>query len=121
MKSVDGGQTISFTVTPAGASIDSTVGINSGSRGLFDWGWRPSGRETLSATRASGPTTGVTVARGRLACARAERATQSTQRKQRTQRRTARARAFVFSVPPCVLDANVIQPASAGSRPAAGG
>jgi hypothetical protein len=34
---VEGGHTISLTVTPAGASMVSSVGISSGSRGLFDW------------------------------------------------------------------------------------
>ena len=45
------GRRFPSTVTPAGASIVSSVGISSGSRGLFDWVCRPSGSDTCSATR----------------------------------------------------------------------
>ena len=71
-KSIGGGQTISSTVTPAGASILTVVGINDGSRGLFDCVWSPSGTETLTATRAADParadpsTSGNTSALGRV-------------------------------------------------------
>ena len=56
-----GGQTISSTVTPAGASIVSVVGMSSGSRGLFDCVCSPSGSVTFRATRD-----GRTGARGPL-------------------------------------------------------
>src|SRR5262245_28336313 len=67
-----GGQTISSTATPSGASTLSVVGIRSGSLGLFDWVWSPSGTETFKATRAieparAGPSTrGNTSAFGRV-------------------------------------------------------
>src|SRR3954453_22492886 len=123
MKSVDGGHTISLTVTPAGASIDSSVGISSGSRGLFDWVWRPSGRDTRKAARTVSPafalacsTSGTTVALGRPACASAELAAQRTPRKQRTQRKKPKRTVLVLCVLGvlCVGSALIITPVSMG-------
>jgi hypothetical protein len=66
------------TVTPVGASTVSTVGMSDGSRGASDWTCRPSGSDTVNATRvvepaatASAATYGVTVAFGRIICASA--------------------------------------------------
>ena len=82
-RSMDGGQTISWTVTPGGASIVSVVGMSVGSRGLFDCVCSPSGTVTLRATRdrrtdargsfdqrTSRPPSGARSARGPRMCRR---------------------------------------------------
>ena len=84
-RSVAGGNTISSTVTPAGASIVEHGRNQAGSRGLFDWMWNPSGSETCSATRAPARR------RGRRRLRRAATTSALTPRELRAPRR-ARAR-----------------------------